>query len=722
MTRKKKRSVYSPRRGLRFANGRKGGPAAGFVAATAITPVVISADVEQSLKQIESDVGDVISGSVSYGRVRQSLLYNRSLLGSSISSTGRPYSTVITPITGNIPSWTNKGVYGPSEPGQVGPDTVFSQAFVNRMLGASSSLEAKTLNYYVSGTEALESSPVPASGTLFFSKKQRYQTLIVKKTASFFDTVFVPGEYTPVTFAAGTGTLISTVTGTIGLDIPTDAPLNLNPTGQLQSYIWAPACITIDVPQAGRIVDLKVWIELVHLSGAMGADPPLANLGIALRSPNVSFGHAHPIRNSPELQRVYTSNTNDYSFLAAFGATAGKKFFLSPPHRFWRDTFILWEGPSVFGYGSASPNAEYLSRYPTFGYDRSMRTVFSDGAPVPNPRHIVSTTNALNYNGSPNLGAFGVGTVFGNNAPWTSDRTVFPATESLQAVGSPPAGWLTGPAATPLVNEWPTTGVNYGTNTIRPLYPLLDAVIQKKVVTSEFTAHSSSNSQGLFLPDSWVGVRPGLRGTEMQGQWKLLISSGMNATYFRQVRLEFTYEPSTRPPAGTRSNNGYPAYRAAPRLFSRISGSDVLAGFSGGGGGGLGPSASWDCWVNEQYDGVSTLNEIGRSFGVRLNTGSFDPMQFALIYNLTGSIADASGSAPGWLLNNQFGMPSIPDASASLAPYVAYVTPEALQVQTAITPNKTLDGPRRLADVAADLNPLQTLAERATAFVSSSAT
>lgn len=130
-------------------------------------------------------------------------------------------------------------------------------------------------------------------------------------------------------------------------------------------------------------------------------------------------------------------------------------------------------------------------------------------------------------------------------------------------------------------------------------------------------------------------------------------------------------------------------------------------------------SGSWDSYVSETYLDLPTWSEVGRTFGVRLNSGSFDPSNFALIYRLTGTLADISGSAPGWLLNNIFGMPSIPESSASLVPYVPY-TASIAPPQNFITPTKTLDGARRLADVAADLNPPRTLADIAIGFVSSS--
>lgn len=714
----KKTKTYKPRRGIRFARPRNHGtPTVSFIGGGApIEPVDTSGSLMSSLKE-DDTTRVVISSSVAYGNTRPTRLLNNSMLGVTNRGSGRPYSTVIAAITASTPSWTQSAIG-------------FNHAFVGQVLSASAP-ELSSLNYFRSGTEALEQSPVPASGVLYYSKQEKYRTLTVKKTASFFDTVFIPDEYTPISFAAGTGSLISTVTGTLNPDLPATPPMfTPGRYGQLSSNVWAPACFQIDVPVSGRIVDLKVWIEIVQLSAShINGAPHLSTLGIALRSPNVTFGHAHPIRNSSVLQRIYTSDDTDYSTFGSFfyggATTVGRKFFENPPHKFFRDTFILWEGPNFnqVGFGTSSVG----QRWPTFANDRSMRTVFSDGAPVPNPRHLIGTTTAINHNGAPHVGAGKTPTVHGNDTPWTSDTTIFPATESLQTAGSPPAGWLTAPGGVAAINEWPTTGVNYGTNTIQPLYPLLESITQRKVVTGEFFPTRITGSQIEFNPSQWVGSRPGLRGTEMSGTWKLLIYDpyALGAgVYFRQARLEFTYEPNSRGPTEIRRSRKGQSYRSGQRLLGRISGSDMLGIYTESeiALGSTLPSASWDSWINETYEDVSLSNEIGRTFGLQLNTGSFDRMQSALVYKLTGTLADVSGSAPGWLLNNRFGMPMIPESSATLAPYSEYVpsTSQLVAVQEFMLPTKTLDGARKLSDVARTINPPLTLVEIAADFVSGS--
>lgn len=612
-------------------------------------------------------------------------------------------SGVISPTVASVPSWTNWHLGS-------------SRAYVITPL-SSSRHETQILNYYRSGTELVESSPVPASAPLFYSKQNRLQTIVVKHTASFFDTV-VPysGVIVPVSFAPLTGALLTAVTGA---NMPA-----------ISCSLRYPATIRIPVPVQGRLVDIKVWVEIIHLSGGTGKVYPLGTLGLALRSPNVQWGHAHPVRNDPVFTR-------------AFGAGAGSIVDIDPdappdlyypPANFYRDTFLLWEGLGMCqdgqrGPGDSSDNA-VDKFWPVWQRDRGMRTVFSDGAQIPNPRHLTELSpSGSNYNGAPNS-YFGINSPFGMDVPWTSDRTIFPATESRQAAGSPPPGWLSGPANTAAVNEWPTTGVNYGAEQLKPLYPLLESIYQKKSIGNEVPLIGSivkSPVIGLDLPqkpvEEWRGFRPGLRGTEVSGTWELLIalpgalhewnrdSAFENRVYFRQARLEITYETGVAP-ATVRSSNRFSPNRPGPMLVNRISGSAPMIGDMG--------SGSWDGFVSENYVDVPQGAAIGRSYGLRLDDGSFNRTDYALVYRLSGSLADISGSAPGWLLNNPFGMPRIPESSASLTPPSMSESFVSRPSAAFFTPVKTLDGARRLADVAADFNPPKTLVQMASAFVSSS--
>jgi hypothetical protein len=665
----------------------------------------------------------VIEGSISKGRGYERKKLNAILLGQTATAIGRtpfpsPNVMDVGP-TGTFvsPSWTHASVG-------------FNQAFVGTAL-SSSNYENLIFNTFTSGTEPLETTAVPASATLFYSKETRFQTVMVKKTASVLDTVIRSGSWVPKSFAVSSGVLFSEVTG-----VAEDALVPGELTSKVSS-VWAPASILIPVTGSGRIVDIKVWVELIQ--GSSSADPfPLGNLAIALRSPNLTWGNAHPIRNDPKLVRVYTSPGDTFSYMA--GVNEGfRRMYAgtgSNVNRFYRDTFLLWEGPAVFDNtdfndpGFGLDGGQSVRRYPVWQRDRGMRTVFSDGAPVLNPRHLLEGVypSASNFNGAPNA-AVGIArnAPFGSDVPWTSEANIR-GSQTFAAAGSPPAGWLTGPGAAADVNEWPTTGVNYGTNTIRPLYPLLDPLLCKKRVTGDAQPTSGTNNQTLpesYRPDIWAGARPGLRGTEISGTWELLLVAGGSLVsnpvpnwYFRQVRLEFTVEtPSyTRAARFPRRRGPVQSTDARQRLVALISGSDaaLYPPFVAS------PLAGWDYWVTEVYVPVDHGGEIGRSFGLAGNSGSF-PSDRALVYRLTGSLASISGSIPGWLFTGQGGMPIIPESSATLVPR----TPQpivTIPFSNFIQPRRDLDIPQRLGDIASDANPQMRLRDLAAVFVSSSAT
>lgn len=591
----------------------------------------------------------------------------------------------------------------------------FSGTFV-----ANPNHELTALNCFNSGSAPLEFTGVPASGNLYYSKVQRLQTLTVKKTASFFDTV-VPysGVMVPVSFAAGTGSLITIVTG--------------SNTPSLSCSYRYPATIRVDVPQSGRLVDLRVWVEIIHLSGGAGKKHPLSTLGIALRSPNVRWGgHAHPVRNDPLFIDAF-KNPN-FVTIMILGSTDMEDLYF-PVANFYRDSFLLWEGAGICQEGADfrgpqdamvfTPQATFL---PVWDRDRSMRTIFCDGASVNNPRHLGSgSPSGSNYIGSPNASQ-GINHSFGMNVPWTSDKTVFPATESYQANGSPPKGWLTAPGGVAGPNEWPTTGVNYGAEEIKPVYPLLEGIYQRKSIGSEFPLVGTivKNAGGIDIPQedpaAWNGFRPGLKGTEISGTWEILFAqagkvgsfasneSNRIDAYFRQVRLEFVYERWNEPIA-RRSSTSLAQRRSGEWVYSRISGSGDMGRDDG--------SGSWDGYVSRNIATVPLQSEIGRSFGISLNTGSNFVADSALFVKLSGALADVSGSAPGWLLNNRWGVPVIPASSASLITYVAPTGSrpsvlDALQ-QTVAAASITL------AQTATDTNPLKTRATIAAEIASGSA-
>jgi len=650
----------------------------------------------------------VLHGAISTGRLYERKKLNASLISSPVNSLGGllpgvppwPSVTVIDSDpslgspTGNIgrvpPSWTQVHM------GE-------SRAFVIQSL-SSSNYENVAFNTFTSGVEGVEfpsvSNPTASSAivknVLHYTKEQRYQTIVVKKSASFFDTVATQFNSSsadtfgqmcpPKQFVAGLGTLVSEV------NFPGALP---DGTGSAPNR---PAVITLDVPVKGRLVDIKVWIELNHQSSslvAMEVPMPLGSIGVAIRSPNLRWnGWGVPIDND--------------RFLNGFTKDPVEANTPVPTQfEFFRNTFILWQGSSLLGdatpWGHVSTwisgSSKVRQNLVSWDRDLGMRTVFSDGAPVLNPRMNYSSNLSGNFIGSPNA-ALGINSSWGMSTTWTGSS------------GSPPAGWLTGPANTAAVNEWPTTGTSNGTNQIRPIYSLLDPIFQSVPVIPgvTFPTFVGSPVQGLVDYTKFQGSRPGLRGTEISGTWQILFStaayffSRVMPLWFRQARLEITYETGIS--GRQMSLQGFQSLRAGDVQLYSVSES---LGFSVGGGT---SSLNVNMTVPEQCS-------IGRSFGIALKSGSIDS-RTALVYRLTGSLADIVGSTPSWLLTGRNGMPNIPESSASLVPVVPLPV-SAARLSDFLQPRRDLDQSQRLIDVASDANPQTSLRDLAAAFVSSSA-
>lgn len=623
--------------------------------------------------------------SISFGRQYEKRKYNSILLGNSATEPvgAKRYSAVTQDLnlTGSFesPSWTHSSVG-------------FNQSFVANSL-TSSYVETKSLNYYLSGTESVETTAVPASFPLFYSKSSRLQTITVKRKASAADTI-VPysGVLVPTTFAAGTGSLINIITGS-----------NIAP-----HVSWAdqPAMFQIDVPVSGKLVDIKVWLEVVHVSSS-GKFFPLGMLIASLRSPNVRWGNAHAIR-------------NDEDFIRSVKDVPGATAFYNP--EILRNSYLLWEGTGFitsFGpteSGTSPSGSVDVARYPSWQKDRSMRTIFTDGSPTPNPRHLYSEMSPSgNYIGAPNS-ALSMNSAYGNNVPWTSDASVFPATGTYMAAGSPPKGWLSGPASTANSDEWPTTGSNYGAETIRPVYPLLDTVYCKKDIVDPLAFQAAQPLVGFpIYQDRWRGFRPGLRGTEISGTWTLMLanssafqlSTDAMDTYFRQVRLEITYESHsyTKPTKIRRSDNGASSIKPGPYQIFAISGTDAIG------------HPGIDYYKSRVFTDFPVDANIRRTYGIKLNTGSFSNSDYSLLYRLSGSLSEISGTAPGWLLNNRFGMPMIPESSSSLVEIVKQPIVSA-PVADVLKLSSVFDSPKKLSDVVKSINPDKSIATLAINFVS----
>ncbi len=420
-----------------------------------------------------------------------------------------------------------------------------SHAFVSQPL-SSSRQEVSGLGCFFSGTQAISAGSIPASASAYYFKPSPLRRNVYKWVAS----ASMNG------FSAGNGVVVAS-----------------------SASATAPHCAYIDIPDSGRIVDIRFWVELMHVS-ASGGHPPLGQLGMAVRSPNLSWsggrsggGWAHPIRN-------YDNGSNDDEM---------NPWVASPP-ALYESSFLLWEGGAIFRSSQHTTSSYDVARYlsdtgsnsadapiicPVWDRDRDLRVVFCDSG-VRNPRDIfqvyrgefLGVRAADRAAGSPSSPA-GSGNMLGAAVSWTG------------SVGSPPDGWLTGPGGTAASLEWPTTGSNTGPVSVRGVYPILDGIHAKKLY------HRPPREWG-----KWAGYRPGLRGTEMSGTWKLMIEApdsgrlggfAFTATYLRQWRIEVLYE---QVPDGTRArvtprrrprrSSGVPSgHRPGLNLIGVVSGSAV---------------------------------------------------------------------------------------------------------------------------------------------------
>jgi hypothetical protein len=133
----------------------------------------------------------------------------------------------------------------------------------------------------------------------------------------------------------------------------------------------------------------------------------------------------------------------------------------------------------------------------------------------------------------------------------------------------------------------------------------------------------------------------------------------------------------------------------------------------------IGVFGSWDAYVSDVYSISPNDSIVGRTFGALLDSGSFDRSSPALLYRLTGSLAETFGTAPSWLMSNPFGVPVIPPSSSSLI--VREDLPQSqINAERFIFPVPSLEGLKNLESVASNVNPEMSLDELAISFVSSS--
>jgi hypothetical protein len=634
-----------------------------------------------------------VSGNVNTRRGPQRKLYDGLLLGSDVNT---------------MPSWTQYFV------GKRDAYVVSECSSTNH--------EITRLNAYLSGTEDVDGNDDVFP--LYYSKNNRFRYLSYKLSASALLPINPPDlEQFPFVASA------TIVDG----GNPNYRSVYVAASGCYRNYsVFNPAVFSLDVPDYGKIRDIRVWVEFVHdvcpATGAYGihgndgsysgsVSQGLQNVQVALRSPNVSFKYAHPLWNDPKV-----TNFLKYPNPAVTGSNNqfGTKYQVVPS--LLCGTYLLWAGHaceqdlsfalgvesgSLFSYTGSTVDRSY-SEYDT---DLHIRTVFWDGSATPNPRDLSplylnandqdpgkpsgisgSMCNwpktdtpsqkwfALNGN---SLTATGVttGTMGsrGISVPWFDDINVSRgklAPFTMNATSSwpyptgtwgfsPPPGWLTGPGGTANTNEFPTTGSQFGPDTIQSVYSLLDDVYVKKIVDD--VQVTASNPDMPYNRPQIMGFRPGLKGSEIHGRWQLLIGNradfdanvGMVGRpragfWFRQLRLEFIVD----------TNEGVDQFISSRRRrFKKSSGVygkegkkrfKILSG-----------SAQWDIGVN--YEFVEQKPEYGRTIGITSLTGTYFD-SFAVFSRPTGSLADRlSGSGDFFTkyLSNEFGTPYIPISSGS---------------------------------------------------------
>lgn len=540
-----------------------------------------------------------VEGNLNFRRLEDKARYNRWVLGQG-SRAEMGHETVATNPTSRPPSWTQT-------------DAKLDHAFVMLPVSASS-YETVSLNVYRSGSEPLELTAVPASGSIFYSKREKRNYVQYKVSAS---ALLGNG-----TFVAASGSLF---------------------TGSTAGFV---GIIPIEVVEYGRLENIRVWVELAHQGSTETGS--LDDLKICLRSPNVSNFFGIPWGNDPKIRYAYPKN------MAAGGILGWGEF---------QNSYVLWYGRTLFS------QEENDSSQICWGRDGNIRTVFWDDSPQKNPRNwgvlFASGTDSFNRYlvgyGSPAHTATGVAYHSGSGYSWMTDVRLSKGRWSGLAAGSPPNGWLTGPGGVAAENEFATTGSNLGPATIQPVYPLLDDIYEIAYVTG------SDQKERKFS-----GFRPGLRGTEIHGTWELVFSNmeiDDDALYFRNFRLELWYSKNQRL-GGHFGKIQQVAERKYGSVYGRAGKLTEIAVLSGGFNPWSDIVPTQDIYHRTHLTKVYIKNPVcyQRTVGITDSTSSFT--DFAVFTRMTGALADRlTGSAHAHLrylfLNNQFGTPFISIASGS---------------------------------------------------------
>ncbi|MBV8072366.1 MAG: hypothetical protein JO270_20860 [Acidobacteriaceae bacterium] len=385
----------------------------------------------------QTNAFSVVTGTLNIRRGRQKNLYNRELIGQAFRfETGEAPNETLTGSWGSIPDPIVYAHEIATPPSWTQYHIGKKHAFVAMAL-SSSHVEVSRLNTFLSGNLPLETGPVPASASAYYSKQSQLVYKVYKLSAS----IDLPVD--PVTLERYPSQQENPAVR--GIFDPVSGSYRNN------SY-WNPAIFTIEIPDYGKIRDIRVWVEFVHdvrggngtgsLTSSFGNSPPyyrggLGGVQVALRSPNVTFPYAHPLWNAPttanfqkrplELQNG-TDGTHPQWYTTGSGGVFGDKYQRVP--ELLKNSYLLWAGHSVeddlamslsnqaggtggsqplsppqstdlVPYGDVNSGTLYLLNLPGGGYpngfnpyyaewdsDIDMRTVFWDGSPIPNPRDL----------------------------------------------------------------------------------------------------------------------------------------------------------------------------------------------------------------------------------------------------------------------------------------------------------------------------------------------
>lgn len=251
----------------------------------------------------------------------------------------------------------------------------------------------------------------------------------------------------------------------------------------------------------------------------------------------------------------------------------------------------------------------------------------------------------------------------------------------------------------PASGEFGTYGRQVGPPKIRPVYPLLDDIYALKASDRA----SYNGSFNLSQPRAnIVGYRPGLRSTEVSGNWKFLFGTTPSAfdpssaagyvpptssgIWVRQVRVEAIVDVS---------GASYEMTPSKERRFTKpnvVPGADGLRTISIVSG-----ATAWDIGTN--FNQVLQSPDYGRTVSITTNTSS-SPDSYAVLTFITGNLYTRLSHSgifdPSWYLGgNGFGTPYIPDSSMSLGTGTAeqvdaaaaqQIFDEAIAIQT-LVPN-----------------------------------